>query len=232
MKLHCLQHTASEGPAGVERWARSKGHEFSTTRFDLNQSLPDLNEFEALVVMGGPMNIYQYREYPWLRTERIFIQQALEKNKKIVGFCLGSQLLADALGARVYQNVEYEIGWYPVEKTTAMDEHHLFQDFPASLEVMHWHGDTFDLPAGCHHLAQSLACQNQAFLYKDQAVGFQFHLEVAPEDLKEFIGSGEDLKLPGNYVQNEREIWDGAEKHAPLAQTVLTSFLDKFFVGV
>jgi len=228
MRIHFFQHTASEGPAGVARWAAQRGYTMTTTRFDLKQELPELADFDVLVVMGGPMNIYQYRDYPWLQAERFFIQQALAAGKKIVGFCLGSQLLADALGARVYQNNQHEIGWFPVTRLEGMNKVKSLQDFPAQLQVMHWHGDTFDLPAGAVHLASSAICQNQAFSFGNQAIGFQFHLEVDQQDLKDFIGCGSDLKMPGAFVQQEEKVWQGAESYAAEAQRVLAGFLDLF----
>jgi GMP synthase (glutamine-hydrolysing) len=178
--------------------------------------------------MGGHMNIYQYRDHPWLKTERAFMQEALKAGKKIIGFCLGSQLLADALGARVHQHTQYEIGWFPVKKRPVEEAPSFWTSFPEQLHVLHWHGDSFDLPEGVQLLASSEACAHQAFVYKEQAVGFQFHLEVACEDLKDFVGCGEDLQLPGAFVQKEQKVWEEAEKHAPAAQKVLFDFLDQF----
>lgn len=227
-RIHCFQHTATEGPGGVARWAKARGIPMATTRFDLNHSLPAMDSLDVLVVMGGPMNIYQYREYPWLRGEREFIQAALQAGKKIIGFCLGAQLLVDALGARVYQHSQYEVGWFPVIRRPAMGTVAALASFPEELFVLHWHGDSFDLPAGTQWLASSGACSHQAFIYQNQAIGFQFHLEVAVEDLKQFVGCGSDFKLPGSFVQNEEQVWKGAGEHAPLAQAVLFDFLDRF----
>lgn len=112
MKLAVLQHAEAEGPGEIANWARERGHEVAITRLDRGEAFPE--SFDALVVMGGEMNIYQDRDYPWLKAERRFVRAALEAGKRVVGICLGSQLLADALGSRVVQNAEHEIGWFPV----------------------------------------------------------------------------------------------------------------------
>jgi GMP synthase-like glutamine amidotransferase len=229
-RIHCFQHAATEGPGGVGRWAHERGFSLTTTRFDLGDLLPAMESFDTLVVMGGHMNIYQYRDYPWLKSERAFMQEALRAGKKIIGFCLGSQLLADALGARVHQHRQFEIGWFPVKKQPVSSDLLSWNSFPEELSVLHWHGDSFDLPEGAQLLASSEACEHQAFSYQKQAIGFQFHLEVAEEDLKGFIGCGSDLKLPGSFVQSEAQVWQGARDYAPFAQQVLYRFLDQFLL--
>ncbi|NJK91081.1 MAG: type 1 glutamine amidotransferase [Blastochloris sp.] len=226
--IHVLQHSESEGAAGAGRWAERQGFRVQICHLYQGESLPDLAEVECLWIMGGPMNIYQDRDYPWLKEERAYLEKALEVGKKMLGFCLGSQLLADALGARVHQNAWMEIGWYPVEMSGEAGREPGFGHFPDRLQVLHWHGDTFELPAEARLLASSEACGHQAFAWNGKVIGFQFHMEVEVRDLDGFIGCGQDLKNPGPHVQTEEEIRGGAAIHAARAQEVLAGFLEEF----
>ena len=131
-----------------------------------------------MIVMGGPMNIYEEKKYPWLLREKCFIEDATKTGKVVIGICLGAQIIADVLGANVYAGEHKEIGWFPIFRTKEAGESIVFRDFPSELEVFHWHGDSFDLPSGCIRLAESAACPNQAFIYDERVVGLQFHLEV------------------------------------------------------
>src|SRR5262249_47695751 len=145
---------------------------------DVSLVCDQLQEIDLVVVLGGPMNIYEEDKFPWLIAEKKFIRQAIEEKLAVLGLCLGSQLIADVLGAKIYPNDEKEIGWFPVEVTEAALKHRLFSHWPNFFTPFHWHGDTFDLPEGAIHLARSQACRNQAFLYQDRVVGLQFHLEI------------------------------------------------------
>jgi GMP synthase-like glutamine amidotransferase len=229
-RIHCLQHTESEGPAGLARWAEKRGHELSFTRFYQKEPLPELSRFDVLAIMGGPMNIYQDRDYPWLKSERAFIKSCLQAGKKVIGFCLGAQLIADALGGRVHQHQNYELGWFPVTARSVAGGKlpRFWSAFPSELVALHWHGDTFELPPGAQLLASSECCPHQAFAYGERVLAFQFHLEVDAPDLQDFIGCGSDLNWPGPYVQDEKALWSGVKEHAPQAQAVLAEILDAF----
>src|ERR1700734_4367059 len=113
MRAIALQHAACEGPGEIARWAEARGHKVTVRHLYAGDALPALGEFDLLVVMGGEMNIYQYRDYPWLKPERQLIAAAMQAGKRVIGICLGAQLSADALGARVTQNRSWEIGWVP-----------------------------------------------------------------------------------------------------------------------
>src|SRR5262249_35158018 len=153
MRIHYLQHVAFEDLAAIESWAEDAGHTIAATQLFRNQPLPETADFDMLVVLGGPMNIYEEDQHPWLASEKRFIERALGEEKHVLGICLGSQLIADILGARVFRNREKEIGWFPITLTEAAQSHPLFADVPENITVFHWHGDTFDLPAGAIHLA-------------------------------------------------------------------------------
>jgi GMP synthase (glutamine-hydrolysing) len=166
--------------------------------YTIVDSLKDpLPRFESrniagLVVMGGPMNVDETDKYPALAAEVVWMRNAVEAEIPVLGVCLGSQLLAKALGARVYANRVKEIGWYDIELVSSATDDPLFAGLPQTINVFQWHGDTFDLPARAVHLARSPQCENQAFRFGKSAYGLQFHLEVTDEIIDDWLGE------PGN----------------------------------
>ncbi len=152
------------------------------------------------------MNIYEDNKYPWLTQEKRFIEQAIENEKIILGICLGSQLIADVLGAKVFPNPDKEIGWFPIELTSEAQSSQVFNVLPNSFTAFHWHGDTFDLPKGATRMAKSQACQNQAFIYGERVVGLQFHLESTPESVQAMIENCADEIVEGKYIQKPDEM--------------------------
>ena len=219
MNIHWLQHVPFEGLGAIERWAGSKGHTLSCTRLFAGDPLPEHSEFGMLVVMGGPMGIYDEQEYPWLITEKAFIRAAVEAGRPVLGICLGAQLLADVLGARVSANKEKEIGWFPVTRTDAVPSG-LQGVLPEKQTVFHWHGDTFDLPTGAVHLYISEGCRNQAFLYKDRVLALQFHLETTAESAMPLLKNCRHELVPGPWIQTEQEIIEGLEKFTGINLTM------------
>jgi GMP synthase (glutamine-hydrolysing) len=215
MRVHYLQHVPFEGIGAIEDWVWARGHVLSCTELFRAPSFPALDDLDLLVVMGGPMNVYDNAKYPWLEAEKAFIKEAIGSGKAVLGICLGAQLLADVLGAPVAQGTYREIGWYPVELTEAGRAHPVFADFPDKFTALHWHGDTFAIPPGATHIASSAACPNQAFASADgRVVGLQFHLEgtwCSVETLVE--NSGRDL------VADKAEPWV-ASAHGLLAGNV------------
>ncbi|MDP6149855.1 MAG: gamma-glutamyl-gamma-aminobutyrate hydrolase family protein [Gammaproteobacteria bacterium] len=139
---------------------------------------PNVDKYDGLIVLGGPMCVDQSEKYPHLETEIGAIGTAIEHGKPVFGICLGAQLIATALGARVYRNPVKEIGWYDVTPTPDGERDPLFSSFDGTQKIFQWHGDTFDIPADAVHLATSPDCTNQAFRYGDRTYGLQFHLEV------------------------------------------------------
>jgi GMP synthase (glutamine-hydrolysing) len=186
-RLHYFQHVSFEGLGSIETWAEAAGFQVSGTRFFRNDPLPDVDNLEWLVIMGGPMNIYEESAHPWLCDEKKVIHQAIVRGKTVLGICLGAQLVADALGAAVKANRYREIGWFPIYKTTAVEKGRVAAALPDGLPVLHWHGDTFDLPDDSVHLAKSDACDHQGFVFNRRVVGLQFHLEVTPQSLERLI---------------------------------------------
>ena len=182
MKLHYLQHVSFEGLGMIEDWAIAQGAEISASQLFNGDPLPNLGSFDWLVIMGGPMGIHDHAEHPWLIAEKEFIRAAIGDGKTVLGICLGAQLIADVLGAKVYPGPQKEIGWFPIRRASGAPDL-----IPEELTVFHWHGDTFDIPAGAIHLASSAACKNQGFIYGDRVVAFQFHMETTKVSMEALI---------------------------------------------
>jgi GMP synthase-like glutamine amidotransferase len=206
MRVHFFQHVPFEGLGSIEGWICRKGYSLSSTLFYENQCLPEIQEVDFLLVMGGPMSVNDERDFTWLKQEKEFIREMVKAGKPVLGICLGAQLLASALGARVYPNVRKEIGWFPVTKTSMGQKEDLMEDFDVSCTVFHWHGDTFEIPAGAKPLMKSEICENQAFLYGENALGLQFHLEVTTETLKGMVEHGMHELGQDVWVQGAEEI--------------------------
>lgn len=230
MRLHYLQHVEFEGLANIEAWAKDQGFTLTRTRLYAGEELPSIDRFDWLVVMGGPMNIYEEEIYPWLAAEKRFIAEAVKRNKIVLGICLGAQLIADVLGGKVYRNGEKEIGWHPISLTGEAGSSAVFSTLPKSLVAFHWHGDTFHLPPGAVWIAESKACRNQAFEYNNgRVVGLQFHLESSPESIRLLIENCGDELVEGTYIQKADEIL-GREKHMEEIRKCMTEILERLKV--
>ena len=206
LRIHYFQHEPFEGLGCIEQWAIKSGHILSSTKFYENHLLPEISSFDWLIIMGGGMNVYEEDKYPWLRTEKEFIRHSIGSNKIILGICLGSQLIAAALGSKVYPNIEKEIGWFNIYMTDPGKAENLLAGFGSFLKVFHWHGDTFDLPRGAIHLFQSEGCINQAFILNGKVFALQFHLETTLSDLKIMIENGKNELSKDRFIQTEAEI--------------------------
>lgn len=224
MKIHYLQHVPFEGPASILSWAKRKGHSVSSTKLFAHESMPAYDSLDFLIIMGGPMNIYDYRQYPWLKAEYSFIENSISHNKKVLGICLGAQLIAHVLGAKIYPNAHSEIGWLPVQRTAKYQENELIT-FPSEFTAFHWHGDTFDLPPGSIHLVRSQACENQAFLYNNSILGLQFHLESTRKSIDLLIKNSMKEISEGPYIQKAEEIKRLNDKHLAGSNLLLEDIL-------
>jgi GMP synthase-like glutamine amidotransferase len=204
MRAHYFQHVPFEGLGSIGSWLRAAGYEVTKTRFFESATLPDINEIDLLVVMGGPMSVNDENFLPWLVPEKRFIHDFIEDEKPVLGICLGAQLVANAMGAAVYRNTLKEIGWFPIQGVSTTGSSNF--SFPSSLEVFHWHGETFDLPTGATLLARSEGCENQAFQLGRSVIGLQFHLETTPESIREIVSNCRDELIPSQFVQTADEI--------------------------
>ncbi|MGH8530457.1 MAG: type 1 glutamine amidotransferase [Nevskiales bacterium] len=219
MRVHWLQHAEHEGLGSIEPWLMTRGHVITRTSFPRGESLPGPDEFDWLIVMGGPMNIYEEARYPWLKDEKRLIKAAIDAGKRVLGICLGSQLIADQLGGRVTRNTHTEIGWFPVRREAGAAQSALVADWPAELEVFHWHGDTFALPPGALHLASSAGCRNQGFQHGARVLGLQFHLEITPADITEWLRQPDNGELkPASFVQQPAALQADGGRFARLNQ--------------
>jgi GMP synthase (glutamine-hydrolysing) len=226
MNIAVLQHAACEGPGDIGAWAQERGHAVTVHHLYLGDALPEIEAFDLLVVMGGEMNIYQHRDYPWLKPESALIRTALAAGRRMVGICLGAQLIADALGARVTQNPVYEIGWWPV--TFTPEGRAAYAALPARATVLHWHGDTFELPPGALRLARSEGCGEQGFVIAGKCLGLQFHLEMDPALVKSTVEGSTGTWPTGPFVQNGAQILRNAETYHETNRRFLFGLLDRF----
>ena len=214
MKIHFLQHVPFEGPAGIADWIAEHDHTATITKLFNNEALPVLNSFDWLIVMGGPMGIYDTQDYPWLTAEKEFIGKAITDNKAVIGICLGAQLIAGAMGAEVKANDHREIGWFDLAPSHELKDTVLDGVFPEKTLAFHWHGDTFDLPDNAKRIASSEACKNQGFILGDRVIGLQFHLETTPESASLLIENGRDDLDGSRFVQTEVEMLESPERFA------------------
>lgn len=224
MRLHYLQHVAFEDAANVACWAADRGCAVSRTLLYAGQPLPPLDAFDALAIMGGPMNIYQDEQHPWLVDEKAFLRRAIDAGKHVLGICLGAQLVADVLGGPVTQNAHREIGWFPVRRTPQSSSS-LLAALPEECTPFHWHGDTFAIPPGAVHAASSEACAQQAFQFGDRVVGLQFHIDYSVESIERMIRHCADELQPSRWVETDPQRLASAQRVAE-AKRLLYRLLD------
>ncbi len=196
MAVLILKNTRTEGPGTIGEFLSREGIPFHVAELELGDSPPPLEAFSTLVMLGGPMGVYEMASYPHLQISSRVAREAINREMKILGICLGAQVLAHCLGADVYPGHEKEIGWHHIELTgDGLKDHRMrklavhpaVRDFWRKFRMFHWHGDTFDLPLGATRLARSALYDNQAFRYGDRVYGFQFHPEVTREMISAWI---------------------------------------------
>lgn len=191
MRVHFLQHVSFETPGLIRTYAEEQGWSCSATHlYEQSPSgpvLPRAEEMDCLVIMGGPMSAYDDDQISWLGDEKRLIDDAIRSGKKVLGVCLGAQLIAAVLGARVYPGKEKEIGWHPVWLTEAGLDSTFFRQVPREFSPLHWHGDTFDLPKGANLLASSELTPQQAFSFGTTVLALQFHFEMRQGDAESIV---------------------------------------------
>ena len=225
LRIHYLQHVPFEGPGSIESWALVRGYGLTATRLYAGQLLPPIEQLDWLVILGGPMNVYEENRYPWLVREKRFIGEALHEGKVVIGICLGAQLLACVLGAKVMPNRSLEIGWHPVEKAPQAMQSNLSGFLPDRFSAFHWHGDTFEIPRGAVHLARSQACENQAFAFGDRVAAFQFHLESTRESVEQLVHNCPEDLAEGPFIQSPAEMLTNLDRFQAI-NGLMAYFLD------
>ena len=223
MNVHVLQHVPFEGTGSIASWLEAQDAIVGTTRFYESSALPLLSGLDLVIAMGGPMSVNDEARHPWLAAEKRFLREAVDGGVAVLGVCLGAQLLASAFGARVSPGRQREIGWFEIEAVPAPAD--VFA-LPERATVLHWHGETFDLPAGAVHLARSAACEQQAFQIGTHAIGLQFHPEATPESLRALVENCRDELVPGNYVQSEAELLSRGSEHAASLRALTARMLE------
>ncbi|HEU4574534.1 MAG TPA: type 1 glutamine amidotransferase [Chitinophagaceae bacterium] len=225
MRIHFIQHVSFEYPGSILAWAEQHGFTCSFTRTDTDPVFPSLTAFDMLVIMGGPMGTYEEEKYQWLKKEKSFIRSAIDASKKVLGICLGCQLIAEVLGANVYPHAEKEIGWWPVQK---VEEHPLTKNLPDGFDTFHLHGDTFDLPHGAVHLFRSAACPQQGFAFANTILALQFHPEMESKLLNNMITHEKEQLVTAAFVQTAETIMQRSEEKLSLQKQLMYQLLDNF----
>lgn len=214
MKVHYLQHVPFEGLSMIAEWAQSKGHSINDTKFyESHYQLPNIEDFDMLVVLGGPMSVNDGAKYPWLAEERACIQEAMDADKYVLGICLGAQQIAKTLGAEVKANSQKEIGWYPIALVDQALGLPLLSGLNSAMTVFHWHGEKFDIPAEAIPLASSAICTNQGFIYQDKVLALQFHIEMDISAIEEIVEACASELIIEEGIQNKNAIMDGAKRY-------------------
>lgn len=223
LKVHVLQHASFEGIGSMEPWLLERGASIGYSHLYRGDSLPELEGLDLIIVMGGPMSVNDEAELPWLVAEKKLIRDAILQSVPMLGVCLGAQLMANAMGARVYPVGQREIGWFDIEAATGAND--TFQ-FPKCMKAFHWHGETFDLPAAAVRLAGSALCENQAFQLGWHAIGLQCHLEVTRAGVEAFITHCGDELVPDTFVQSAEEIRKASRADYAAIQIVIEDVLE------
>lgn len=206
MRIHWIQHVSFEKLGNIEEWMSNNNHQLSCTKQFEGDHLPKIEDFDFLIVMGGPMGVYDTDKYNWLKDELLFIRAAIDSKKVVLGICLGSQFIAAAMGAKIYSAPIKEIGWFPIQIKSDFEHNPLsFESFTPT--VFHWHGDTFDLPDNAQLIASTNEVAHQAFLMNNKVIGLQFHLEQTEDTIKEMIAScSEELLEKGLKIKTKDQI--------------------------
>lgn len=232
-KVLVCQHVPHEPLGSLNLLLKHHGYRIKYVNFSRHPEIePSIEDYSGLIVLGGPMNVDQQDKYPFLKTELKLIESALNKEVPVLGVCLGSQLLASALGAPVRKNPVKEVGWYDLHVTDIAKSDSLFAHFGEIEKIFQWHGCTFDIPESALHLASSPDCSNQAFRYGDNVYGFQFHLEVDRELIYRWLhveSNAADVEEMGGQSHRDRVLSDTQqhiEKLSQLAHITFEGFID------
>ena len=197
MSVLICKNIETEGPGTIEAFLISRKIPYTIVEMSKGEEMPQADDFDTLIMMGGPMSVNEADIYPYIKEEERLVRNFIAKGKRVFGVCLGAQIMAKALGAGVYTGHEQEIGWYDIELTAEGLKDPLMQklavhphggDFWRRFKVFHWHGETFDIPEGAVRLARSELYPNQAFRYGSKAYAFQFHIEVNKDIISGWFG--------------------------------------------
>lgn len=221
-KLLIVQHADTEGPGFITDYFGSYGWSWDISNLSQGDRLPkDVDDYAAVISLGGPMNVYQDISFPFLIDEDRLITQVLVKEVPFLGICLGAQLLAKTCGGTITKARKKEFGWYSVFVNGEAKDDRLFRDLPRTIKVFQWHEDTFDVPPGGVLLARGQAVRNQAFRVGSNAYGVQFHLEATPDMITKWVESEKDLPEGQRIISKTKKFNDEC-------QEISCSFFDNF----
>lgn len=222
LTVQVLQHVPFEGLGSIGGWLEERSLRIGWTRLFADDPPPGLDGLDLLIALGGPMSVNDEARLPWLAVEKRVLREAIARGVPVLGVCLGAQLIASALGARVRRAGVPEIGWFPIEAVPGPDG--TFR-FPAACTVFHWHGETFDLPEGAVRLARSGPCDNQAFQVARHVIGLQVHPEMTPDGAHALAAHCRDELVPGPYVHSEQELRATPVAHYHAANALMDEVL-------
>lgn len=229
-KALILQNAEGEGPGILADCLKRRNWGREIVSLNHGEAIPeDWREYSLLVIMGGPMNVYEEETYPFLKEETQLIKMAIKDGLPVMGFCLGAQLMAKALGARVMKGPQKEIGWYHVNLTEKGGKDGLLCSFPKEVTVFQWHGDTFELPDGAVRLFSSENYLNQAMRIGYMNYGFQFHFEITGGMITEWLRTGsEEIDSLEDKDLADKILCDVHSNRLPVLHSLAESFFDNY----
>lgn len=225
MNILCITHADFETPGIITKWAQDKGFDFTVKKPYQQEQLPEIDAYDMLIVMGGPQGATQLDDTPYLYDEIKLIQQAIKQDKKILGFCLGAQLIGVALGADALKSPEKEIGVYPITLTDEGVKDSLLQGLSKNFPVIHWHNDMPGLSANAVILASSIGCPRQIVRYQPFIYGFQCHLEIDRRGIEDLINACPADLAPSRFTQSKEQL---LAYNYNLINETMRVLLDKF----
>ena len=233
LKVHYFQHIAGEGFGSCYQFLKQHNAKISATEFfalpvDRSleiEALPQVEDVDLLIIMGGEMSVNDEVNFPWLKIEKRWLRRYLSMGKPAIGLCLGGQLIANALGAAVSRSEKQELGWTGVRKVNYVPAECF--ELPAEFNVMQWHSETFEIPKGAIHLAENDVCRNQMYQIGKNVLGFQFHPEITPETLNLFLENEEELDhFPGQYVQTQQQLKNTSKNNFIVGNHILNQAIE------
>ena len=223
MKVLAIQHDAADPPASAGEIVEQLGHTLNVIRIDRGDAIPETVDADMLMSFGGGISLSRDQLPDWVADEQQLMRKYFDAGRRILGVCLGGQMIAAALGEKIRRNEHVELGWHVIRKSDEAE--HLFNWLPQSAMVLHWHQDTFAIPAGASHLYESDACRNQSFAIGDRIFAFQFHIEANERTVRVFNQVSPLRKREGRFVQDEQQVLGGIETYLPYQISMLESLM-------
>ena len=223
MKVLAIQHDAADPPAAAGEIVKRLDHELTVIRIDRGDLIPDTVNADLLMSFGGGVSLSGDDLPNWVADEQELVRRYIDADRRVLGVCLGGQMIAAALGEKVRRNEHIELGWHEVRKTDAASK--TFQWLPETARVLHWHQDTFGVPTGALHLYESDACRHQAFVIDDRIFAFQFHIEAREETVRVFNQVSPLRRKAGPFVQDEQHVLGGIDAYLPDQISMLESVM-------